>query len=44
MHREITPLVLAREAELKQALDLDEQAMLERLMAKLQARAEALEG
>ncbi len=44
MHGEITPLVLAREAELKEELDVDEQAMLERLLAKLQARAEALEG
>lgn len=43
-HGEITPLVLAREAELLEPLDADEQAMLVRLMAKLQTRADGLNG
>jgi DNA-binding MarR family transcriptional regulator len=44
MHGEIAPLVLEREAALLEVLDAREQAMLTRLMEKLQTRAEGLEG
>ena len=44
VYREIVPLALAREADLLAALDNREVAQLDRLMEKLQVRADGLAG
>ncbi len=44
VYREIVPIALAREADLLAVLDGEEVAVLDRLMEKLQGRAEVLAG